>query len=357
MQKLGPEDKVGNYVEIETGQRRIPHCETLFSHVTVDKLSKNQSAGVGLCTPLQAVPGCVTASSPDKDTAQYLGALPSVPQSLSASVLWRPQCTKASTPWTPQCFGVSLPQCRTPAPQVFAPDISEQEVVMSEEEQDALFIAASWDEESFLRGETQDPDLTQETVPSSVLASEPEVPAPSSSVQALMERAANFVSEQHNFLEEVKSSWQHPASVPSVSKSVAALASMEGAEAVGLAQFPLVDSTIAALVRAPSVGGLPKDPVCPNGQCRITEAHLEKAYMTEAQVMCLANTGGLLTAYLDGMLRSVTLPEPLASELRTVSSSLLQISGFQGQALGRSLAGLVVAHRQLWLSQVRVLPI
>ncbi|RXM33106.1 hypothetical protein EOD39_5732 [Acipenser ruthenus] len=99
--------------------------------------------------------------------------------------------------WTPQRFGVSLPQCRTPAPQVFAPDISEQEEVMSKEEQDPLFITASWDEESFLRGETQDPDLTQETVPSSELASEPEVPAPSSSVRALMERAANFISEQH----------------------------------------------------------------------------------------------------------------------------------------------------------------
>lgn len=61
-----------------------------------------------------------------------------------------------------------------------------------------------------------------------------------------------------------------------------------------------------------------------------------------------------MTAYLDGMLQSVTLPEPLASELRLVSGTLLQISGFQGQALGRSLAGLVVARRQLWLSQARV---
>ncbi|MGH0152841.1 UNVERIFIED_CONTAM: hypothetical protein FKN15_023594 [Acipenser sinensis] len=33
---------------------------------------------------------------------------------------------------------------------------------------------------------------------------------------------------------------------------------------------------------------------------------------------------------------------------------LLQVSGFQGQALGQSLAGLVVARRQLWLSQAKV---
>ncbi|MGH0135750.1 UNVERIFIED_CONTAM: hypothetical protein FKN15_065612 [Acipenser sinensis] len=54
----------------------------------------------------------------------------------------------------------------------------------------------------------------------------------------------------------------------------------------------------------------------------------KKAYAAEAQVTRLANTGGLLTAYLDGMLRSVSLPEPLASELFLVSGALLQISGF-----------------------------
>ncbi|MGH0186159.1 UNVERIFIED_CONTAM: hypothetical protein FKN15_020412 [Acipenser sinensis] len=41
-------------------------------------------------------------------------------------------------------------------------------------------------------------------------------------------------------------------------------------------------------------------------------------------------------------------------ELHLLSSTLLQISGLQGQALGRSLASLIVAHRQLWLSQARV---
>ncbi|MGH0123276.1 UNVERIFIED_CONTAM: hypothetical protein FKN15_021016 [Acipenser sinensis] len=41
-------------------------------------------------------------------------------------------------------------------------------------------------------------------------------------------------------------------------------------------------------------------------------------------------------------------------ELRLLSRMLLQISGLQGQALGRSLTSLIVAHRQLWLSQARV---
>ncbi|MGH0180940.1 UNVERIFIED_CONTAM: hypothetical protein FKN15_005438 [Acipenser sinensis] len=74
------------------------------------------------------------------------------------------------------------------------------------------------------------------------------------------------------------------------------------------------------------------------------EAHLKKAYAAEAQVIRLANTARLLMVYLDGILQSATLPEPVASELSLVSGMLLQISGFKGKALGRNLAGLIVAY-------------
>ncbi|MGH0144424.1 UNVERIFIED_CONTAM: hypothetical protein FKN15_011063 [Acipenser sinensis] len=118
-----------------------------------------------------------------------------------------------------------------------------------------------------------------------------------------------------DFLEEVRSSWNHPALAPSVVKWAAPLAS----RVLGLAEFPPVDLTITALVQGPPVGGVPKDPACPNGQWK-----------------------------------SATLPEPVASELRLILSMLLLISDFQRQALGRSLASLVVAHRQFWLTQARV---
>ncbi|MGH0124300.1 UNVERIFIED_CONTAM: hypothetical protein FKN15_066017 [Acipenser sinensis] len=61
----------------------------------------------------------------------------------------------------------------------------------------------------------------------------------------------------------------------------------------------------------------------------------------------------MLTAYMDGVLCEALLPEPVATELRLLSSMLLQILGLQGQAFGRSLAILIVVHRQLWLSQAR----
>ncbi|MGH0121573.1 UNVERIFIED_CONTAM: hypothetical protein FKN15_040700 [Acipenser sinensis] len=229
-------------------------------------------------------------------------------------------------------------------------------MVMSEEEQDALSLAASWDEESFLRKETQDPDLTQVTAPSSKLASEPEIPAPSSSVRALMERATNFLQVPWKVSSGLKADFDPPAfsSFPGFSGGGQILLATPGLSAQHVQECSRT-CLHAGCRGGRAVGGLSKDPVCPNGQCRITEAHLKKAYAAKAQVTRLTNTGGLLTAYLDGMLCLVTVPELLASELRAVSGTLLQISGFQGQALGRSLAGLVVERRQLWLSQARVL--
>ncbi|MGH0119083.1 UNVERIFIED_CONTAM: hypothetical protein FKN15_031416 [Acipenser sinensis] len=94
--------------------------------------------------------------------------------------------------------------------------------------------------------------------------------------------------------------------------------------------------------------------MCPNPQCRVTETHLRQAYAAEAQETRLSNTASVRTAYLDGVMRETPLPMPMAMELHLLSSTLLQISGLQGQALGQSLASLVVAHRQLWLSQARV---
>ncbi|XP_058871719.1 macrophage mannose receptor 1-like [Acipenser ruthenus] len=54
------------------------------------------------------------------------------------------------------------------------------------------------------------------------------------------------------------------------------LASLEGADKLGLAGFPPVDSTIVAVVKAPSVGGLARDSMWPNTQCRVTNHHIQQ---------------------------------------------------------------------------------
>ncbi|MGH0149373.1 UNVERIFIED_CONTAM: hypothetical protein FKN15_016563 [Acipenser sinensis] len=136
-------------------------------------------------------------------------------------------------------------------------------------------ISASWVGTSFSSGIEAggEPEPPAEAEPGFEVASEASVPPLSSSTLALMERPWTPVAEPRrsvfrtqatasrpqilpafpDFMEEVRTSWDRPASAPSVLKQAAQLASLEGVEKLGLAGFPPVDSTIAALVKAPGV--------------------------------------------------------------------------------------------------------
>ncbi|MGH0135961.1 UNVERIFIED_CONTAM: hypothetical protein FKN15_025228 [Acipenser sinensis] len=116
-----------------------------------------------------------------------------------------------------------------------------------------------------------------------------------------------------DFVKEVQSSWDCPASGPSVLIQAALLASLEGVEKLDLAGFPPVDSTIAALVKAQSTQT--RDPACLNPQCRVTGTHLKRAYAVEVQATRLSKTVSVLMAYMDGVLRKALLLKPVATEL------------------------------------------
>ncbi|MGH0147264.1 UNVERIFIED_CONTAM: hypothetical protein FKN15_015368 [Acipenser sinensis] len=49
---------------------------------------------------------------------------------------------------------------------------------------------------------------------------------------------------------------------------------MHDAEKLGLAQFPLVEASIAALVLTPNLARLSNDTICPNQECRVSEVIL-----------------------------------------------------------------------------------
>ncbi|MGH0183789.1 UNVERIFIED_CONTAM: hypothetical protein FKN15_012995 [Acipenser sinensis] len=98
-----------------------------------------------------------------------------------------------------------------------------------------------------------------------------------------------------DFMEEVRSSWDRPASGPSVLKHAPLLASLEGTDKLGLAGFPPVDSTIAALVKASLVGGLARDQACPNPQCKVTmmEHQLAVVFLLIAQLQSASGMSSL----------------------------------------------------------------
>ncbi|MGH0163431.1 UNVERIFIED_CONTAM: hypothetical protein FKN15_045133 [Acipenser sinensis] len=145
--------------------------------------------------------------------------------------------------------------------------------------------------------------------------------------QAMAPRPQKFPAFP-DFMEEVRSSWDCPASGPSMLKHAALLASLEGADKLGLAGFPPVDSTTVALVKARLVGGLARDPACPNPQCKVTETHLKRAYATR-----LSNTASVLPAYLDGVFCEASLPKPVAIELRLLPTHCCRSPVSKGKLL------------------------
>ncbi|MGH0118078.1 UNVERIFIED_CONTAM: hypothetical protein FKN15_052083 [Acipenser sinensis] len=158
-----------------------------------------------------------------------------------------------------------------------------------------------------------------------------------------------------DFIKEVQSTWGAPASAPVTSRKASAF-SMQGASEAGLASFPPVDAAFAVLVKTPTLSGLTKDPACPNKQCRTTEVHLKKGYAAATEAVRLSNVASLLTVYQAALIKD--LPEcpsvALRSELGTVSQLLVKLAQLNVRAQGRSIASLVVARRQLWLSQASV---
>ncbi|MGH0138595.1 UNVERIFIED_CONTAM: hypothetical protein FKN15_067027 [Acipenser sinensis] len=156
-----------------------------------------------------------------------------------------------------------------------------------------------------------------------------------------------------DFIKEVQSTWGAPASAPATSRKASAF-TMHGVSEAGLASFPPVGAAFAVLVKAPTLSGLAKDPSCPNRQCRITDAHLKKGYAAATEAVRLSNVASLLTVYQAALLHD--LPECPSVALRTEMDAIAQllVKLAQLNAQGRNIVSLVVARRQLWLSQARV---
>ncbi|MGH0134255.1 UNVERIFIED_CONTAM: hypothetical protein FKN15_063186 [Acipenser sinensis] len=131
---------------------------------------------------------------------------------------------------------------------------------------------------------------------------------------------------------------------------------MQGASEAGLASFPPVGAAFAALVKSPTLSGLAKDPTCPNKQCRTTEVHLKRGYSAATEAVRLSNLASLLSVYQATLVKD--LPDypsvSLRAELGLIAQLLVKLAQLNARAQGRSIASLVVARRQLWLSQARV---
>ncbi|MGH0153177.1 UNVERIFIED_CONTAM: hypothetical protein FKN15_025410 [Acipenser sinensis] len=151
------------------------------------------------------------------------------------------------------------------------------------------------------------------------------------------------------------------------------------AEKLGLAHFPPVEASIAALVQVPNLTLLSKDATCPNKQCRVSEVILKCAYLASMSATRLGNYNSILVAYQCHLLRSLSenhRPSPQQlDELRLVNKNLLRVSKLNRQdvsenhrpspqqldelrLVNKNLLRVSKLNRQdvgrLWLSQVCV---
>ncbi|MGH0150855.1 UNVERIFIED_CONTAM: hypothetical protein FKN15_018967 [Acipenser sinensis] len=204
------------------------------------------------------------------------------------------------------------------------------------EEEDALLIVASWNEDSFPTEmeEGEEPALSTEAEPSSESASEAIVPPFSSSMSALIESASNICRSLGRQL----LSYAGPCLRCRLRLPTLSLPNVPGfhggTDKLGLVDFHQWTPSLRPWSRLHRWGACPRT-LHARTHSAGSRRHLKRAYAAEAQVTRLANTASILTTYMDGMLWEAPLPEPVASELRLLSGTLLQISGLQGQALGR----------------------
>lgn len=155
-----------------------------------------------------------------------------------------------------------------------------------------------------------------------------------------------------DFVTELHSSWKVPGSTALPKTQLGNLA---GAAAYGLASAPQIGPTFAMLAGATTRAG--KDAIHPNKHCRLVDSQLKRTYHASALSARLACTNSLLLVYLEGMLQdlSSTLTSEDIPEALRVIDMLIRGTSAHAQALGQSMASVVQARRQVWLSQANLL--
>ncbi|MGH0115289.1 UNVERIFIED_CONTAM: hypothetical protein FKN15_006717 [Acipenser sinensis] len=116
-----------------------------------------------------------------------------------------------------------------------------------------------------------------------------------------------------DFIKEVQSTWETPASAPATSRKAAAFTMQ-------------------------------------------VQVHLKRGYSAATEAVRLSNLASLLSVYQAALVKD--LPDypsvSLRAELGLIAQLLVKLAQLNARAQGRSIASLVVARRQLWLSQARV---
>ncbi len=163
-----------------------------------------------------------------------------------------------------------------------------------------------------------------------------------------------FFPEVHD---ELTRSWRSPYSARLRTSASSALTTVDGAEEKGYERMPQLDESVAAHLCPPTAIGWKAKASHPSKPCRTTSALAGRSYASAGQAASALHSMAVLQVYQAKLLSAVDESEPdpaTLRELRSATDLALRATKTTAQAIGRSMASLVVLERDLWLTLTEI---
>ncbi len=172
--------------------------------------------------------------------------------------------------------------------------------------------------------------------------------------QAPQQWPSPFFPEVHD---ELTRSWRSPYSARLRTSASSALTMIDGAEEKGYERMPQLDESVAAHLCPPTAIGWKAKASHPSKPCRTTSALAGRSYASAGQAASALHSMAVLQVYQAKLLSAVDESEPdpaTLRELRSATDLALRATKTTAQAIGRSMASLVVLERHLWLTLTEI---
>ncbi len=172
--------------------------------------------------------------------------------------------------------------------------------------------------------------------------------------QAPQQRPSPFFPEVHD---ELTRSWRSPYSARLRTSASSALTTVDGTEEKGYERMPQLDESVAAHLCPPTAIGWKAKASHPSKPCRTTSALAGRSYASAGQAASALHSMAVLQVYQAKLLSAVDESEPdpaTLRELRSATDLALRATKTTAQAIGRSMASLVVLERHLWLTLTEI---
>ncbi len=121
--------------------------------------------------------------------------------------------------------------------------------------------------------------------------------------------------------------------------------------------MPQLDESVAAHLCPPTAIGWKAKASHPSKPCRTTSALAGRSYASAGQAASALHSMAVLQVYQAKLLSAVDESEPdpaTLRELRSATDLALRATKTTAQAIGRSMASLVVLERHLWLTLTEI---